>query len=268
MSLPGFLNYRYLFKQLVLREVGARYRGSMGGMIWVFFQPLLMLVIYTYVFSIVFNARWDGLHGTTTQQDPYFFGLALFTSLIVFNLFSECIVRAPLAIVGNPAYVKKVSFPLGLLTIVYAATALFQAAASFMILAGFYGLLTSQWPLFLVFLPIILVPLVILICGISWILNSLGVYIKDTAQIVPTLVTLLMFLTPVFYPLSKVPDKLQPYIMLNPLTFYIESTRNLVLKNELPTLENWLIYFAASCIIAYFGFWWFKKTKNGFADVL
>lgn len=255
---------RQLIAQMTKREVVGRYRGSVLGLAWSFFNPILMLSVYTFVFSVVFKARW-GANGGESKAS---FALFLFVGMIVHGLFAECINRSPGLILSNVNYVKKVVFPLEILPSVAMGSALFHTIISVVVLLSAQLLLNQRFPWTIVFLPMILLPLLLATAGVAWVLSSLGVFVRDIAQITGILTTVLMFLSPVFYPVSALPRDYQLWLHLNPLTFIIEQARNVLIFGEAPDWTGWIIVFAASLIIATSGFWWFQKTRKGFADVL
>lgn len=248
---------------LARREVSGRYRGSLLGIFWSFFHPLFMLSVYTFVFSVVFKARWGEGEGTTVE-----FALVLFAGLIVFNLFAECFVRAPGLILANVNYVKKVIFPLEILPWVALGAAFFHALVSLGVWLGAY-ILIYGWPHpTLLFLPLVLAPLGLIILGASWALASLGVYLRDTAQIAGLVTTVLMFLSPIFYPVTALPEGYRRLLLLNPLMPAIEMTRDVLYWGEAPHLGLLTAYWGAAMVLAWAGFAWFQKTRKGFADVL
>lgn len=252
-----------LIRNLVHREVVGRYKGSMLGIFWSLATPIFMLLVYTFVFSVVFKARWGGGSDSRTE-----FALVLFAGLILFNLFSECISRAPGLILANVNYVKKVVFPLEVLPWVSMGSALFHFFVSLgvwlMAHLILYG--TPHWHAIL--LPLVLLPLILFVMGLSWTLASLGVYLRDVGQIIGVIITVLMFLTPIFYPASALPEAYQNLMLLNPLTLPIEMGRDLLYWGRLPKLSSLTIYTCASCAFALLGFAWFQKTRKGFADVV
>ena len=255
---------RALIIQMIKREVVGRYKGSIFGLAWSFFNPILMLVIYTFVFSVVFKSRW-GSTGSDSQTE---FALILFVGLIIFGLFSETINRAPLLILSNTNYVKKVVFPLEILPIISFGVALFHASISILVLLLATLLFNGHIGLSIFFLPLVLAPLFFLIMGASWFLASLGVYLRDVGQTIGLFTTLLMFLSPVFYPISAVPEGFQIWIMLNPLSFIIEQARDVLIFGVSPRWSGLGIYFIVSLMIMKFGFAWFQKTRKGFSDVI
>lgn len=254
---------RMLIKMLTKREVLGRYKGSFMGIIWSFFNPLIMLSIYTFVFSAVFKARWS-----LTSDSKIEFALVLFAGLLVFNLFAECISRAPGIILANSNYVKKMIFPLEVLPIVNLCAALFHFSVSFGVWLIAFIIFFGIPHITALMLPLILFPFTLFVLGLSWILASIGVFLRDVSQLIGIVITALMFLSPIFYPSTSVPQKYQSIIMLNPLTPAIEMMRDLLFWNNYPNFYFLLFYFLGTLIIAYLGFAWFQKTRKGFADVV
>lgn len=254
---------RELIKASAKREVLGRYRGSALGLLWSFFNPLLMLAVYTFVFSVVFKARWNLESDSKTE-----FALVLFVGLIVFSLFSESINRAPTLVLNNPNYVKKVIFPLEILPVITLLSALFHGFVSLSVwlLAYllFFGLphATALW------LPLIILPLLLCILGLSWALASLGVFLRDVSQFIGTVLTVLMFMTPIFYPVTALPEEFRQWLYLNPITMVVEQAREVLYWGRPPDFVILGIYASASAVISWLGFAWFQKTRKGFADVL
>ena len=254
---------RSLIHASVKREVLGRYRGSALGLLWSFFNPLFMLTVYTFVFSEVFKARWSAGSESKTE-----FALVLFAGLIVFNLFAECINRAPGLIVSNPNYVKKVVFPLEILPFVGLLSATYHMLISLCVLLAAYLVVLGMPHATVLLLPLVILPFGLFIMGVSWALASLGVYLRDISQFIGLVTTSLMFLSPIFYPANAVLESYRYLLYLNPLTWVIEMTRDLLLWGRIPDLGLILIYWLAAGIIACLGFAWFQKTRRGFADVL
>ena len=261
--IASFWRNRKLIKTLAKREVVGRYRGSVMGLMWSFFNPVLMLLVYTFVFSVVFKAKWNSGSDSKTE-----FALVLFSGLLVFNLFAECVNRAPTLILSNTNYVKKVVFPLEILPWVILSTSLFHMMVSFIVWLIFYIIFFGQPHLTLLIMPLILIPLIFVTIGITWILASLGVYLRDVSQIVGIMTTTLMFLSPIFYPLSSLPKKYQAILYFNPLTVIIEQTHESLIWGHIPDLFILAVFTCISIVMAWVGFAWFQKTRKGFADVL
>jgi lipopolysaccharide transport system permease protein len=254
---------RSLVVALTKREVVGRYRGSFMGILWSFFNPVFMLAVYTFVFSVVFKARWSGGSESRTE-----FALVLFAGMIVFALFSECVNRAPGLILANVNYVKKVVFPLEILPFVSLGAAAFHLLVSVAVWLIFYLIFFGVPHPTVLVLPLVLLPLVLFTLGVSWALASLGVYLRDVGQIVGVFTTALMFLSPIFYPVTALPAEYQTLLHLNPLTPVIEQTRQVLVWGRLPYFGFWAAALVAGATIAGLGFAWFQKTRKGFADVL
>ena len=261
--LASIWHNRELITTLVKREVLGRYRGSIMGILWSFFNPVFMLAIYTFVFSVVFKARWN--EGSDSKTE---FALILFAGLIVFNLVSECVNRSPGLILANVNYVKKVIFPLEILPVVSLGAALFHALISFIVWLLAYGIFFGVPHLTVLLAPLVIMPLLFFILGISWILAALGVYIRDISQFVGMVMTVLMFLSPIFYPITAIPERYRFLIQLNPISPGIEQIRQVLFWGEVPNLEIWFVYSFVSLVISFLGFTWFQKTRKGFADVI
>ncbi len=258
-------HHRQLIVQMTRREVAGRYKGSVMGMAWSFFNPVFMLTVYTFVFSEIFKARWGGIGGDDSKTQ---FALLLFVGLIVLNLFSDVLNRAPGLIVSNVNYIKKVVFPIEILPVIAMGAALFHGLVSLGVLLSAFALFNGYLHWSAIFIPLVLLPLVILTTGLSWILASLGVFLRDVGQTVTIITTVAMFLSPVFYPLTAVPERFRPIIMANPLTFIIEQAREVLIWGHLPNSIGLIIYTATAIVMAYAGYAWFQKTRKGFADVL
>jgi len=260
----SFWRNRNLIWQMTRREVVGRYRGSIIGMTWSFFHPILMLAVYTFVFSVVFKARW----GAGGDESKTGFAIALFAGMIIHGLFADCINRAPGLIISNPNFVKKVVFPLEIMPWVAMGSALFHSLTNVFVLLLAQLVIKQQVPTTAIFFPAIALPLVLLSMGLAWFLAALGVYLRDISQITGIFTTIMMFISPVFFPISALPPALQPWLILNPLAFIIEQVRNILIFGKTPNWTGWGIALSASIIIAWAGFWWFQKTRKGFADVL
>jgi lipopolysaccharide transport system permease protein len=259
----SFWRSRNLIKVLITREVMGRYRGSVMGILWSFFNPALMLIVYTFVFSVVFKARWNTASDSKTE-----FALVLFAGLIVFNLFSECVNRAPSLILTNVNYVKKVVFPLEVLPWVSLGSAMFHSVISLIVWLIAYWVLVGTPHATVLLFPVVFLPLVLFIMGLTWGLASLGVYLRDVTQFITIATTALMFLSPIFYPTTALPAEYRRYLFLNPLTPIIEQARNVLYWGVIPNLMTMSIYLVCSVATAWIGFTWFQKTRKGFADVL
>jgi lipopolysaccharide transport system permease protein len=261
--LASVWRHRRLIVTLARREVLGRYRGSVFGLAWSFFNPILMLAVYTFVFSVVFRARWSGGGESRTE-----FAIILFAGLMVFNLFAECVTRAPGLVIANANYVKKVVFPLEVLPVVAVVSALFHGGVSLLVWLVFFGAMFGLPPPTALLLPVVLAPLLAFTLGLSWLLASLGVYLRDVGQVVGIATAALMFLSPIFFPVTALPVDVQPILALNPLSLVIEHVRGVLIFGTLPVPWVYAVQVAVSLAVAWLGFAWFQKTRRGFADVL
>jgi lipopolysaccharide transport system permease protein len=255
---------RQLILQMTRRDVLGRYRGSLMGLAWSFFNPLLMLAVYTFVFSVVFKARW----GVGEPSSRIQFALVLFAGVIVHGLPAEGISKAPGLILGNANYVKRVVFPLEILPWIVLGSALFHAAVSLVILLLAQLLFGGGIPLTAAWLPLVLLPLLPMTMGVTWMLAATGVFIRDIAQMTGIVVTILMFMAPVFYPVSVLPEPYRAWLYLNPLTFIIEQARAVLFSGVQPDWRGLAAYSLIAIVVAGGGFRWFQMTRKGFADVV
>jgi lipopolysaccharide transport system permease protein len=264
--LGSLLRNRQLISQMTKREVLGRYKGSVMGLLWSFLNPIFMLVVYTFFFSVVFKARWgvvDGVEESKTQ-----FAVVLFVGLIVHGLFSEVLNRAPTLITSNINYVKRVVFPLEILPVVSLGAALFHSLVSVAVLLIAFVSFNHFLHWTIIFLPLVLLPLVIISLGFAWMFASLGVFLRDVGQTVGIFTMVLMYISPVFFPITAMPEQYRPIMMANPLTFIIEQAREVLIWGHLPDWFGIGIYTLAAIAVAWLGFIWFQKTRKGFADVL
>lgn len=256
-------NHRLII-DMTKREIKKRYQGSIFGLAWAFINPLLMLIVYTFVFSVVFKARW----GVSENESRIDFALLLFTGLIIFGVFSEAINGSPGLIIGNVNYVKKVIFPLEILTWVSVGATLFHTLVNVMILLIVQFLFKGFFPFTAFLLPFTLFPIVLLSLGASWFLSALGAYLRDINQVLAFFTTLLMFTSAIFFPLSGLPENYQKWLRLNPIALIVEEGRKILIYGQFPDWLSIGILTIVSALVAFLGFWWFQKTRRGFADVL
>ena len=254
---------RYLLGQMTKKDIGDRYKGSALGVLWAFVVPVLMLVIYTFVFSEVFQAKW----GNATD-DKFGFAMILFCGLSVFNMFSETISRATGLISANVNYVKKVVFTLEILPVMMTMTALFHATISYSILVVVNYVLRGNISAYLWMWPFAMLPAICLTVGMGYLVSALSVFLKDLGNIISVIVMILMYTSPVFYSISAVPESFRSIAMWNPMTYIIENLRNVVLYNSMLRWDQYLISWLYAAIILFAGYHVFSRTKEGFADVL
>lgn len=222
-----------------------------------------MLIVYTFVFSVVFKARWNQESDSKIE-----FAIILFIGLMVYNLIAETLLKSSNLIVSNTNFVKKIVFPLEILSIITVLAALFHLAISFLVWLLVYIIFYGTPHYSIIFFPIILIPLCLFALGASWCLSALGVYLRDLGQIIALITTMLMFLSPIFYPITALPVNFQTILNLNPLTFLIEQARSILMEGQHPNWEVLSLTTLGSLMISYLGLLFFKRVKSGFADVL
>jgi lipopolysaccharide transport system permease protein len=261
-----FWNYRELIYRLTVREITQRHLGTVLGALWSLITPLLMLAIYTCVFSVILKAGWaDPSHpieGTSA------FAMVLFSGLIPFNMFAETATRSTTLILSVPSYVKKVVFPLEILPIVTVAGALVYSFINLGILVIAIIIFLGYTSSTVYLLPLAYIPLILLCLGLTWFLSSLGVYARDIRQGIEIVVQLLFFLSPIVYPLSSVPESIRLPIQLNPLTPILDGFRRTLLWQEPLDWSSWAVWTGLSFLVALSGYIWFMKTKDGFANIM
>lgn len=257
------VRYRTLILRLARREVEARYRGSLLGIFWSVLTPLLMVAAYSFVFSVIFQPRWQVPPGANAN-----FVLLLYSGLLVFNLFAECVSRAPGLVLENTSYVKKVVFPLEILPLVAMVSALVNFSIGFCVMMVLYILMLGLPPLTIVFLPIVVLPVILFTLGFTWMLAALGVFLRDLRHFVAVLVTVLLFLGPIFYPVAAVPETIRFVLYLNPLTPALEMSKDVLFWGLLPDFWFLASTILASWALAWLGYLCFARLRPGFADVV
>jgi lipopolysaccharide transport system permease protein len=252
-----------LIAQMTRRDVIGRYRGSFIGLLWSFFNPLLMLGVYTFVFGVIFKSRWTG------QGAGHFeFAIILFAGMNINTMFTECANRAPTLIIENRNFVKKIVFPLETLSWSTLGSALFHLFVSTVVLLMFSMLVRGFIPWTVVLFPIVVVAFMPFVAGLSWLLGSLGVFLRDLKHAIGIITAMLMFLAPIFYPKELIPEQYRDLLYLNPLTVIVEASRDVLIWGRMPDWGLLGGYTVAACLFAWASFSWFERTRKGFADVL
>lgn len=254
-----------LIANLSVRDIKIRYQGSVIGLMWALLNPLFMLVIYTFVFTVVFKSRWPGVAGDAGTAD---FSVILFAGLLVHQFFAECLNRAPTVIVANANYVKKIVFPIEILPWVSTLSALFNVVISLGLLLLAELVLGQVPPLTALLAPLVLLPVVLMAIGMSWFLAALGVYLRDITHFSSLFATALLFVSGVFFPIAALPPAIGQWLFLNPLALVIEQLRMVTIYGQVPAFSQWLLLMVVGGGMALGGLLWFNKTRKGFADVL
>ncbi|MFF2091706.1 ABC transporter permease [Paenibacillus sp. NPDC058174] len=260
----GFLKRnRNLIFQFIKRETINRYKGSQLGFAWTILTPLLMLLVYTFVFGEVFQAKWK-----TDSTSTIEFAIIIFCGLSTFNIFSEVVARSPYLITSNSNYVKKIVFPLETFPIITLGSALVSAVINYLLVIVFQAVLGGGITWTVLLLPIVILPVVMFSLGLSWFLSSLGVFLRDIGQVIGIAVQALMLLSPILYSVDIIPERFRWFYNLNPITHFVEDVRSIIIWGHVPALKPFLIECAVCGVVAVLGLIWFRKTKQGFADVL
>ena len=254
-----------LTKLFIRRDIAIRYKGSQLGRAWTVINPLLMLSVYTLVFSQIFRAKWGGSADTS---NPINFALNLYAGLIIFNIFAECATRASTLITSNPNFVKKIRFPLHVLGEMVVGNSIFHAVINIAILLLAKWLTDGQVPSTVLFLPFIFTPIILMCLGITWLLAAIGVYFKDINQLITAVVSMLMFLSPIFYPATAMPESLKWLANLNPIAIFIEYTRRCVINGSLPSVGQLILETIVAAIWCEVAFRIHQRLKPNFGDYL
>ena len=252
-----------LVVQMAKRDVISRYRGSFAGLLWSFFNPLLMLAIYTFVFGVIFKSRWNE---NTTNHFQY--AVVLFAGLNINTFFAECANKATTVILENTNFVKRVVFPLETLTWSTICSGLFHLFVSTIVLLVISPFIMGGIPWTIVMFPVVVICFLPFVAGTVWLLASLGVYFRDLKQLVSIVTMALMFLAPILYPATLIPERFRLALYFNPLTIIVEASQNVLIWGKLPQWDHLSVYLLASLPFAWVAFAWFEKTRKGFADVL
>jgi lipopolysaccharide transport system permease protein len=258
------VSHRELVRRLAGREFSMRFRGSALGFAWTVITPLILAIMYTFVFDSIFKMRWGGATDIGTSN----FAIYLLVGLAVHGVFVECLSRAPGLIIANPSYVTKVVFPLEVLPFVVLISALTNAMISLMIAALVNLALSGQLHPTVLFIPILVLPYALFVAAVTMVVAAVGVYLRDLSQLVSLIIPISLFLSPVFYPIEAVPRAMQPLISMNPLTFAIEQARLTLIRGDVPNLIGIAIYTAASMSALAIAYWSFQRLRGGFADVI
>ncbi len=259
----SLVEHRFVIGQLTKRAILGRYRGTVLGLLWSLVTPLLLLAVYTFVFGTILQVRWVSQSGGNAE-----FAAILFSGMLVHGILAECLTQASTLIVSNPQYVKKVVFPLEALPWVTVISAFFQGVISTGILLAYLFFVEGSIPWTAALFPIPLFILAFVCIAVGWLISATAVYLKDIAQMMGLLSTVLFFMAPILYPKTALPAEFQHLLYLNPLTYIIEQFRAVVLWGELPNWNGLGLYGVASVGVAWVSLAWFQKTRRGFADVL
>jgi lipopolysaccharide transport system permease protein len=258
-ELPGRFE---LIMSLARRELVARYKGSLLGILWAIVTPVVMIAIFTFIFAGIFNARF-GPQGNTLD-----YALYLFCGLLPWTMFQETLQGSSTTIVTHANLVKRVVFPLETLPVAQALSALANQMFGLFALIVAGVIVQHQLHLTIIWLPALLIPQLIFTLGAAWLVASLGVFLRDIAQGITLVLMAWMYLTPIIYPESIVPERYRPFINANPFTSLVRSYRRIFLEGLPPDWASLLYFTILAVILFVFGYWWFAKSRRNFADVI
>ncbi len=257
-------NNKDLFMQSLIREVSQKYKGAYLGVLWNFIMPLVMMVVYSFVFGVVFKAKWDFQVSNSNSE----FALILFVGITIFTLFSEAINAAPLLVISNANYVKKVIYPLHLLSVTNVCASFVQTLFNVLIILIAKAIILGSFDFMFLLFPLVILPHVLIILGISWIFASIGVYIRDTKQGAAIVSLVFGYATPVFFPLSALPENVQWVMLYNPMTIIVENARRVLIYGLFPEWDRLIVVLLVSYIVFLLGYYTFAYLSRGFSDVM
>jgi len=257
--------HRHLLTSLIRRDVDARFRQNVLGGLWLVVTPLAMLLVLTLVFRHVMGVRWPGL---SHEEGHLAYALRLYAGLAVFQWFADTVTRAPALVLSQPQLVKKVVFPLEVLAWVNVGSTLVG-----LLVSGGLLLLGAAWalghiPWTALAMPLVWAPMVPLLLGLSWLLSGLGTYVRDVGQVLGPLMSALMFLSPIFFPVEALPAWIRPWLQFNPLAVPITQTRRVLMEGAWPDWSAWALHAGLCILTALIGSLWFARVRKGFADVV
>ena len=264
LSILSHPQKRHLMWQMAKRELVLRYRGSMFGALWSILTPLLMLALYSFVFGFIMKVRWQGLE----NPSPFAYAGILYCGLIFHQFLIDVMAKSPSLVLANANLIKKTSFPAEILSISAGLASLIQFALNAVILAIILcaAHLNIGWQIFQI-TPTLL-GFVLVALGISWFFSAIGVWIRDINHMIPLLATILLFFSPVFYPIANLPHCIKTLIYLNPISWPVEALRALILSPEKNIFLNGCFYLCYGIAISWIGSLCFKRLQKRFADFI
>ena len=251
-----------LIISLTKRELMARYRGSVLGLLWTLVTPMVMIAIFTIIFAGIFKAKF----GTSSSQWDY--ALYLFCGLLPWNAFQESVQLSSGTIVARANLVKRVVFPLETLPVSLSLAAVVNQLFGTLVLVVAAAVLRHEIHATIIFLPLILIPQIIATFGAAWLVAALGVFVRDIVQGVALVLMAWMYLTPIIYPESLVPENYRRAINLNPFTPLVRNYRRVILDGLSPDWQGLAYFLAFAMVLFLFGYWWFARSRKNFADVI
>lgn len=255
-------NHRTLVRMMVSRDFKGRYRGSLLGALWPLIHPVGHLLLYTFVFCVILKVRF-GTDASTSN-----FALYLMSGLLAWGAISESIARSTTCILEVPNLVKRVVFPLEVLPIVVALSSAATQVGGMLILIACAIVYQGAVHQSLLFIPVIAFSQLLFTTGLCWLLASLGVYIRDMRHLITLGLSAWMYMTPIVYPASALPENLKFLIWINPVAGIVTDYRRVILEGRAPDFAMYTFYTAIAVAFFFSGYYFFVKTKRSFADVM
>ena len=251
-----------LVLSLARRDLISRYKGSALGVVWAVVTPMVMIAIFTFIFANIFGARFG------PSSSAWDYALYLFCGLLPWTMFQETLQRATTTIVSHANLVKRVLFPLEALPVALTLSSLANQMLGTIALIVATLILRKTLPITIFWLPLLLIPQTLLTVGAAWLIASLGVFLRDLAQGIGLVLLAWMYLTPIIYPESVVPDRYRGLLNLNPFTPLVRSYRQIMLEGYGPDWMGLAYFSIFSFVMFCVGYWWFARTRKNFADVI
>jgi len=244
------------------RELLGRYKGSVLGVAWAVLTPVVMIAIFTFIFAGIFGARFGA------NDSHWDYALYLFCGLLPWSMFQESLQQSANTIVAHSNLVKRVVFPLETLPAAQVLAALGNQLFATIALLIATIIIRQRLEVTVLWLPVLLIPQLLFTLGASWLIASLGVFLRDITQGITLLLMAWMYLTPIIYPESIVPDRFRLFLNFNPFTALVRSYRRIFLEGAAPDWSGLAYFTAFALVIFVFGYWWFARTRKSFADVI
>lgn len=257
--------HRDLIWQFSLREVRQRNAGTQLGIVWAGLQPLMMLLVYTFVFSTTLNIRLSNDAGETATE----YAVMLFAGLMVFQLFVDPLGRSPALVINRKAFVKRHVFPVEVLPLTLVISTALYSGIGLLLVVVANLVMTGGFSSTIYLLPVVLLPAILMAIGLGWILSAIGVFVPDLQNVTGSVVQrLLFFMTPIFYSVDRVNENYRWLLYLNPMTPVVEGARNVMILGNQPDWALLGVWIAISLVVCQVGYAMFMRAKGGFADVL
>ncbi len=249
-------NYRELLKTNIKKEIRGKYKGAWLGVLWSYLNPLLMLIVYSIVFSKIMRI------------DIPNYTMFLFTALIPWTFFTQTVSQGSFSVVANGNILKKVFFPREIIPISVVTSNLINFLISCIIMTFFIIVTGLGLTWCAVLFPVVLLAQYLLLLGITLITSALTVYVRDLEHIITVLLTMLFYGTPIVYSIEMVPESMKWLIYANPMTSIINAYRDILFYKQMPDLFNLVLIIGISLFLLFIGLGVFRKLQKGFAEEL